>query len=153
MSVEADTDLVVIEKVAEVITSAERAAQSFRRFYDDTLQALEAGLFVELCFNPLKKTRKLKQNALMWALLTDVSRQVEWYGQRLSKEEWKDVVSASLRKPKVVPNIDGTGFVVLGMSTRHFSVKDMSLMIEAIQAFGAQQGVRFTAPEWMYECA
>jgi len=59
------------------------------------------------------KPRSTEQNARMWAMLTDVSRQVVWYGQKLQPEEWKDVFSASLNRQKVVPGIDG-GFVVLG---------------------------------------
>ena len=64
-----------------------------------------------------EKTRSLEQNSLLWALLTDVSRQVDWYGRRLSPENWKNVFSAALKKQDVVPNIDGDGFVVLGQST------------------------------------
>lgn len=147
-----DTDLIVVEKAEEVITSAEWAARAFRRFYEETLRALDAGQFVKLVFDPVKKTRTLEQNALMWALLADVSRQVTWYGQKLATEEWKEVISASLRKQKVVPNIDGSGFVVLGLRTSRMSRKEMALMIEAVEAFGAQQGVKFSAPAWMYEC-
>ncbi len=47
--------------------------------------------------------RSTEQNSLLWQRLTEVSRQVEWYGQKLSPEDWKDVFSASLRKARVVP--------------------------------------------------
>lgn len=97
-------------------------------------------------------TRSVEQNARLWALLTDVSRQVEWYGQKLTPEEWKDVFTASLKRHKVVPGIDG-GFVVLGMRTSKMSVREMGELMELIEAFGAQRGVRFTAPEWMEEHA
>lgn len=82
----------------------------------------------------------------MWAMLTDVSQQVIWHGQRLSKEEWKDVFTAGLKRQKVVPGIDG-GFVVLGSSTSRMSVAEMGELMELMEAFGAQQGVRFTAKE------
>ena len=61
-------------------------------------------------------TRSLDQNALMWPLLDDIARQVEWYGNKLTPDEWKDVFTAALRKEKVVPGING-GFVVLGQRT------------------------------------
>ena len=32
-------------------------------------------------------TRTLAQNARLWAMLTDVSKQVDWYGRKLSEEE------------------------------------------------------------------
>ena len=94
------------------------------------------------------ETRTLSQNARLWAMLTDVSKQVNWYGRKLSEEEWKHVFTASLAKQDVVPGIDG-GFVVLGKSTSKMTKPEMSELQDLIEAFGAQQGVRFTAPEYV----
>lgn len=88
-------------------------------------------------------TRSLAANARMWALLTEVSQQVVWHGRKLSPESWKHVFSAALKKQEVVPNLDGTGFVVLGQSTSQMSVAEMNEMQELISAFGAQHGVVF----------
>jgi len=79
-------------------------------------------------------------------MLRDISKQVIWHGQKLADSEWKDVFTAALKRQKVVPGIDG-GFVVLGASTRKMTVAEMSELMELMEAFGAQQGVRFTAPE------
>jgi hypothetical protein len=87
--------------------------------------------------------RSLDQNALMWQRLGEVSHQVEWYGMKLSAEDWKDVFSASLRKARVAPGIDGGSFVPLGMRTSDMSKQEMTDLLELIGAFGAQQGVRF----------
>lgn len=95
-----------------------------------------------------KETRSLEQNRRLWAMLTDVSKQVNWYGRKLSEDEWKHVFTASLAKQDVVPGIDG-GFVVLGKSTRKMTKPEMSELQELIEAFGAQQGVKFTAPEFI----
>ena len=89
-------------------------------------------------------TRTLDQNALLWALLTDVSRQVEWYGRQLGPEDWKHVFTASLRRLDVVPNLEGTGFVALGLSTSRMSKRELSDLCELILAFGAERGVRWT---------
>jgi hypothetical protein len=94
------------------------------------------------------ETRTLAQNARLWAMLTDVAKQVDWYGRKLSAEEWKHVFTASLSKQDVVPGIDG-GFVVLGKSTSKMTKPEMSELQDLIEAFGAQQGVRFTAPEYV----
>lgn len=88
-------------------------------------------------------TRTVEQNSKLWALLTEVSAQVNWHGQKLSNEDWKHVFSAAMSQQRVVPNIDSTGFVVLGKSTSKMSVAEMMDMIELIQAFGAQHGVKF----------
>ena len=88
-------------------------------------------------------TRNLEQNALLWSLLAQVSKTVIWYGQKLSSDDWKNIFSASLKKTKVVPGIDG-GFVVCGQSTSNMSKRDFSDLCEVIFAFGAQQGVEFS---------
>jgi sulfite reductase beta subunit-like hemoprotein len=91
-------------------------------------------------------TRTLEQNARMWALLTDISEQVEWYGKRLTPEDWKHVFTASLRKLTVVPNLDGTGFVALGLSTSRMSKRELGDLMTLIEAFGAERGVEWSEP-------
>lgn len=86
------------------------------------------------------------QNRRLWAMLADISAQVDWYGQKLTSEEWKDVMSASLKRTKVVPGLDG-GFVVCGQSTSRMTRAEMCELQELMEAFGAQQGVKFRAPE------
>jgi len=88
-------------------------------------------------------TRNLSQNAKLWATLTDIAEQVEWYGKKLTPEDWKHLFTSSLRKLQVVPNLDGSGFVALGLSTSKMSVREMSELIELAQAFGAERGVIF----------
>jgi sulfite reductase beta subunit-like hemoprotein len=86
-------------------------------------------------------TRSLEQNARLWAMLSDVSQQVEWYGKKLSPEDFKHVFTASLRKLSVVPNLDGTGFVALGLSTSRMSKAELGELMDLIEAFGAERGV------------
>lgn len=95
-----------------------------------------------------EEARSDAQNRRMWAMLRDIARQVEWYGQKLSDEDWKHVFSASVQQQRAVPGLDG-GFVVLGISTRRQSKKWFSDMFEVMEAFAAERGVRFTtADHW-----
>ena len=103
---------------------------------------LTAGQRLVLSLKP--ETRSTAQNARLWAMLGDVSKQVDWHGRKLSPEDWKHVFSASLKKQDAVPGIDG-GFVVLGQSTRKMTKAEMSDLQTLMEAFGAQHGVRFTA--------
>lgn len=93
-----------------------------------------------------REKRSDEQNRRMWACLTDLSSQVDWYGQKLTPEEWKDVMTAGLKKQKAVPGIDG-GFVVLGAHTSRMTKAEMSELIELILAFGVEQGVSWSEPE------
>ena len=89
--------------------------------------------------------RSIDQNSRLWATLKDVSDQVNWYGQMLSPEDWKHVFSAALEKQKLVPGIDG-GFVMCGISTSKMSKQKFSDLLEIINAFGAEQGVKWSDP-------
>jgi len=92
-----------------------------------------------------REKRSLSQNAKMWPMLTDVSKQVDWYGEKLSPDEWKCVVTAGLLKQRAVPGIEG-GFVVLGQSTSKMPKTEFSQLIEIIYAFGAEQNVQWSEP-------
>lgn len=107
---------------------------------------LLAGHRMVLELKPEKRSNE--QNKRLWAMLTDVSRQVEWYGKTLSPEDWKHLFTASLQKTRAVPGIDG-GFVVLGLSTSRMTKAEMSDLQTLIEAFGAERGVTFTAPEYI----
>ncbi len=85
--------------------------------------------------------RNHEQNAKLWAMLTDISAQVDWYGKKLSTEDWKHVFSSALKKMQVVPNFDGTGFVALGLSTSKMSKSEFAELIELIYAFGSERNV------------
>lgn len=92
-------------------------------------------------------TRTLDQNALMWARLTEISEQLEWPVdgklERLDPEEWKDVLTAGLRKhQRIAAGIEG-GFVLLGAHTSRMTKKEMSELLDLIDAFAAERGVMF----------
>lgn len=92
--------------------------------------------------------RSMVQNSKMWCMLGDLAKQVNWYGLKLSSEDWKDVLSASLRKEiRTVPNIDGNGLVVLGMRTSQMTIGQMNEMIEYMYAFGASKEVKWSEVE------
>ena len=105
-----------------------------------------------ITFQEAKRTTD--QNARMWAMLTEVARQVKWHGQRLSADDWKLIFMAALKQElRIVPNLDGTGFVQLGRSSSDLSVAEMGDLMDLIAAFGAREGVTFAEPERVGEAA
>jgi hypothetical protein len=100
----------------------------------------------EITVEPYENTRTAEQNRRMWAMLTDLSKQVIWYGKNLHPEDWKDVLTASLEALEVVPNIEGTGFVALGGRTSKMNKKRMAELIELIFAFGSEHDVKWSDP-------
>jgi hypothetical protein len=88
--------------------------------------------------------RTLPQNDRMWAMLTDVAEQLPWHGVKLRPDDWKLMfLDAMKREVRIVPNLDGTGFVNLGRSSSDLGKQEMSDMMELIAAFGANHGVKF----------
>lgn len=88
--------------------------------------------------------RSVDQNSKMWAMLTEVSHQLDWHGQSLRPDDWKLLFMDALsRESRVVPSIDGAGTVDLGRSSSDLSKQEMSDLIELIHAFGAEHGVIF----------
>lgn len=91
--------------------------------------------------------RTIPQNDRMWAMLTDLSEQLLWHGQRLSTEDWKQVMLASLKQEmRIVPNIHGDGFVQLGRSSSDLSKDEMTDLMTIIEAFAARYGVKMKEP-------
>ena len=88
-------------------------------------------------------TRSLAQNRIMWSCLRDLSRQVTWFGKKLTEEGWKDFITGHLHGQELVPNMDGTGFISIGLgrSTSQMTIKEMTAVIDLCHAFGANQGV------------
>jgi hypothetical protein len=127
------------------LANAQQAHAALTSLFATLKPYLIAGHRFELEVRP--ERRSSEANARMWAMLNEVSQQVEWYGKKLTPEDWKHVFSASLRKLDVVPNIDGTGFVALGMSTSQMSRKEHSDLMALIEAFGAERGVKFMETE------
>lgn len=109
-------------------------------------RAIEVGAWIT--FKTDKRT--VDQNSLLWALLTDVSRQAEWDGKRREPEDWKDLFTASVLAAKgnlqIVPGLMG-GFVILGLRTSDMTRVEMGDLIDWILAWGAQNGVTFSGPD------
>lgn len=87
--------------------------------------------------------RTIPQNDRMWAMLTDVARQLPWHGQKLTPDDWKLIFLDGLKgEVRTVPNLEGNGFVSLRRSS-DLSKDEMSQLIELIAAFGVEHGVEF----------
>ena len=93
-----------------------------------------------------RETRSGEQNNLLWALLTDISNQVTWFDKKHSPEAWKDIITGSFKGAEFVPNINGDGFVLLGMRTSKMDKPTFSALVDYIQAFGADQSIKWSDP-------
>ena len=121
-----------------------QARKAFAAAWERAKAMTMAGHRLVLEVRPEKRTDA--QNRRLWAMLRDISQQVDWHGNKLSDDEWKDVFTAALKRQKVVPGLDG-GFVVCGQHTSKMTKAEMSELQELITAFGAERGVSFRCME------
>jgi len=97
------------------------------------------------------ETRSQAQNRLMWPILTEFSRQLEWpVDGRMTKmepDEWKDVLTAAFRGESVrlAMGLNG-GVVLLGQRTSKFTKAQFSEWIEFLYSVAADREV--TLPAW-----
>lgn len=102
--------------------------------------------------------RSLDQNAHFHALIDDIARQYEHCGQKWHAEDMKRLLLDVFKKEtkddpnlrehwkamgelRLVPAIDGNGFVILGEQTRRFPKPLASAFIEWLLAFAVENGI------------
>lgn len=130
------------ERVTLSLREPQQAHKAITHAWTHAKAWLMAGHRLTLEIRPEKRSDA--QNRRLWSMLNDISEQVDWYGNKLSPAEWKDVFTAAIKRTKVVPGLDG-GFVVCGQSTSQMTKKEMSDLQQLMEAFGAEHGVAFRA--------
>lgn len=131
---------------------------SEKRTYKLISDQVRAHCIDEIARAPLGKvvivqdpTRTLEANARLHAMLTDISKQRDYMGKKRDVEFWKGLfVSAhaiATGKPcEIVPGLEGE-FIAIRESTATMSGKKLASVMEYIEAWAINEGVRFSAPE------
>jgi hypothetical protein len=89
-------------------------------------------------------TRNADQNALMWSLLSDISR-AKPDGRKHTPEVWKALfMSACGHEVQFALGLDGNPFPV-GFRSSRLSVRQMADLITFIMAWGDERGVQWSA--------
>ena len=96
--------------------------------------------------------RNDQQNRLLHAAISDIARQVAWAGKQRDRETWKRLLVAAWmratgRNVTLLPSIDGAGFDALYARTSRLTKGECAELVDYIHSWGADNGVRFTAPE------
>ena len=107
---------------------------------------LTAGHRMVLTLKP--ETRSLKENALLHALLTQISKQKEWAGEKRDVETWKRLITAAWCRARgehveMLPALDGHGVDIVFRRTSQLTRAECAELIEFLYAWGAQAGIVF----------
>jgi hypothetical protein len=116
-------------------------------------------------FRLAEPVKKREQEEKYHAMIGDIAAQCTFMGRKFDRESWKRLlIDAYVRvarenavaegKPDpfkgqggVIPNLDGTGFVQLGIQSRGLTVKQASEFIEYLLDYGQNNLVVFADEE------
>jgi hypothetical protein len=92
-------------------------------------------------------TRSLEQNAKLHAMLSDISKQCEFNGKKRNIDTWKVIMVSAHKiatgeKAEMAIGLEGE-VINLRESTAQMSVKRLASLIEYVQAWGVENGVKF----------
>jgi hypothetical protein len=93
-----------------------------------------------------QETRSLAENALLHALLMQISAQIEWAGQKQTPEVWKRLFTAAWLRARgeqieTLPALDGQGVDVVFRHTSKLTRAECAELIEFIQCWAAEHGI------------
>ena len=97
---------------------------------------------------PIGKSRE--QEEKYHAMIGEVAKQAQHLGASWQAEDWKRLLIDKFAREtgrthgKVIPNLDKTGVVEVGIQSRKFSTSDGSEFIEWLHAWGAENGITYS---------
>ncbi len=96
-----------------------------------------------------------KQRRMLNAVCGDLSVQLSWHGNRLSKDDWRHMVAGTILGWRMMPAIDrgegAQGFIMLGGSSLKLSRSQAADAITALLQVGdhpGEQGLRSNPVRW-----
>lgn len=128
----------------KVIDGKIQIQSALQAAYSVILEGLKGGaVYIEIGRH--EENRNNDQNAKGWCIWNDISNHVEWYGEKLTAEHWKELLSHEWQAQRIVPAISG-GFCAIGVRTSKMKKREFSELIEVSYAFGSQHSVPWSEP-------
>ena len=128
-----------------VLYSAQQAHTVLLDIWQKAKPFLLAGNKLVLTIEQESKSRD--QEEMYHAIIGQIAKQASHLGAKWSSEDWKRFLVWQFAKEvgistgKLVPSLDGTGIVQLGLQTRKFKKDEASQFTEWLLAWAAQNGV------------
>ena len=123
----------------------EQASALMAKLWPKVKDSLKAGKPLRLEIKA--KSRSDEQNAKYHAMLSEIAKQAQHLGAKWSAEDWKRltvdlfVKETGLQGGKIIPSLDGTGIVQLGLQTRDFTKEQAAEFITFLEAWGSENGI------------
>ena len=124
-------------------------AQQGHQLVAELWQKMKPHLMVgkKLVLTVSEEKRSLDQNAMFHSILGQIAKQAEHVGSKWSVDDWKRLTLDLWNRERghgfanVVPALDKSGIVQLGLSSRGLTKSEASEYTEFLMAWAAQNGV------------
>jgi hypothetical protein len=110
-------------------------------------EALASGKQLTLEIKAANKSRE--QEKLYHAMIEEIANQAQHLGAKWDAEDWKRLLlnefakQINLPQGRIVPSLDGSSIVQLGLQSRKLTKEQASEFVEFLYAWGAEHGVTF----------
>lgn len=129
------------------LQTPEQASALMAKIWPKVKDSLKAGKVLRMEIKAESKSRD--QEAKYHAMLGEIAEQASHLGAKWSAEDWKRFMvfqfckELGLPQGQIVPSLDGSGIVQLGLQTRDFSKERAMEFITFLEAWGANNGIIF----------
>ena len=129
------------------LETPEQASAVMSKIWPKVKDNLKAGKLLRMEIKPDSKSRDQEQK--YHAMLGEIAEQAQHLGAKWSTEDWKRLMvdlfakETGLQGGKIIPSLDGTGIVQLGLQTRNFTKEQAMEFITFLDAWGANNGIIF----------
>jgi len=128
------------------LTSESQAKALMQRVWPKVLEALNSGKELDLEIVDAKRSND--QNNLIHDIIDNISVAAKHLGAQWDAESWKRFLidqfatEIGMTGGKVVPSLDGSRIVQLGLQSRKFSKEEASQFIEWLYAWCAEHEIQ-----------
>ena len=129
------------------LQTPEQAKALMDKVWPKVKDSLKAGKPLRMEIKPESKSRDQEQK--YHAMIGEIAFQASHLGAKWDAEDWKRLLvdlfakETGLQGGKIIPSLDGTGIVQLGLQTRDFSKEQAMEFITFLEAWGAENGILY----------
>jgi len=137
----------MMDKIQLTLWNPQQGYQELKKAWEWSKSMLMSGHKLTLSIRAESKSRD--QECKYHAMIEEISKQASHLGSTWGAEDWKRLLLDKFAREtervsgKIIPNLDKTGVVEVGLQSRKFTVSDGSEFIEWLHAWGAENGITF----------
>jgi hypothetical protein len=129
------------------LQTPEQASALMAKIWPKVKDSLKAGKLLRMEIKAESKSRDQEQK--YHAMLGEIAEQASHMGAKWSSEDWKRLLvdlfakETGLQGGKIIPSLDGSGIVQLGLQTRNFTKEQAIEFITFLEAWAADKEIIF----------